>query len=220
MKKYRKVLSMACALALLLGATACAASDGGETAKEEDSTVVNETNSAAADETEGAAGSNVLVAYFSATGTTKPLAEYAAESLGADLYEIVPEQPYTSEDLNYNDDNSRTSIEQNDTSVRPEISGEVEDMEQYGIVFLAYPIWWGQAPRIISTFLESYDFSGKTIVPFCTSGSSSIGSSAENLHDLCAEDVTWLDGERLSGSTSREEMAEWINNLGLELTAE
>lgn len=162
----------------------------------------------------------VLVAYFSCTNTTRPLAEYAADALGADIYEIVPETPYTEEDLNYSNSDCRANEEQNNPDSRPEISGSVEGMEEYEIVFLGYPIWWGQAPKIICTFMESYDFSGKTIIPFCTSGSSGIGSSASNLHDLCSDTATWLDGARLEGSTTREEMAEWINGLGLDITAE
>lgn len=122
--------------------------------------------------------------------------------------------------MDYNDSGSRSSIEQNDEAARPEISGSVENMEQYDIVFLAYPIWWGEAPRIVYTFMESYDFSGKTIVPFCTSGSSGIGSSAKNLHSLAASDATWLDGERLSGGYSRDDVASWINGLGLGVAAE
>lgn len=157
----------------------------------------------------------VLVAYFSATNTTKGIAEYAADVLGADLYEIVPQEPYTDDDLNYSDNNSRTTIEMNDPSARPAISGSVENMEQYDIVFIGYPIWWGDAPRIISTFMESYDFSGKTIVPFCTSGSSGIGSSAANLEKL-TDGAQWLAGQRLDGSSSRNEVAEWINSLGLD----
>lgn len=164
-------------------------------------------------------GGKVLVAYFSATGTTKTLAEYAADIMGADLYEIVPEEPYTSADLDYGDSNSRSSIEMDDPSARPAISGSVEDMLRYDIIFLGYPIWWGEAPRIVDTFMESYDFSGKTIVPFCTSASSGMGSSARNLHGLCAEDVTWLDGDRLGSSSSREDMVTWINGLGLDVVS-
>ena len=160
-------------------------------------------------------GSRVLIAYFSATNTTERIAEYLSGGLNADLYEIVPAVPYTSADLNYGDSSSRTSIEMNDPNSRPAISGSVANMEQYDIVFLGYPIWWGQAPRIISTFLESYDFSGKTIVPFCTSGSSGIGSSATNLHSL-ANSAQWFDGRRFSGSTSRDEVLEWANGLGLD----
>lgn len=160
----------------------------------------------------------ILVAYFSATGTTKTLAEYIADGLNADIYEIVPKEPYTDADLNYSDDKSRSTIEMNDSSSRPEISGSVKNMEQYDIVFIGYPIWWGEAPRILNTFVESYDFSGKTIIPFCTSGSSGIGSSASNLQKL--SDGEWISGQRFSGGSSRNEVIEWINNLGLDVTAE
>lgn len=162
----------------------------------------------------------ILVAYFSATGTTKTLAEYAADAMAADLYEIIPEEPYTDEDLDYGNDQSRSSMEMNDPDARPSISGSVENMEQYDIIFLGYPIWWGDSPRIIASFVESYDFSGKTIVPFCTSGGSGIGSSAKNLHGLAASDVTWLDGERLKSASSREDIVNWIGGLGLDVTAE
>ena len=159
-------------------------------------------------------GTNVLVAYFSATGTTKGVAEHIANGLDADLYEIVPEEPYTDEDLDYNDNNSRSTLEMNDPSSRPAISGSVENMDQYTIVFLGYPIWWGEAPRIVSTFMESYDFSGKTIVPFCTSGGSGIGSSASNLEQLTGG-ATWLEGRLLNESDSQDTVMEWVNGLGL-----
>ena len=142
-----------------------------------------------------------------------------ASALSADLYEIAPEEPYTDADLNYNDDNSRSTIEMNDTSARPAISDSVENMDQYDIVFLGYPIWWSDAPRIVSTFVESYDFSGKTIVPFCTSGGSGIGSSASNLEKL-TNGATWISGERLSGSSSHAEIVDWLNGLGLDLKIE
>ncbi len=166
------------------------------------------------------AGKKVLVAYFSATGTTKALAEYAADAVNGDLYEIVPQEPYTSADLDYGDRNSRSTKEMDDPSCRPAINGSVSDMSQYDIVFIGYPIWWGEAPRIICTFIESYDFSEKTIVPFCTSGSSGIGSSAKNLHSLTSNSAAWLDGARLSGSSSRGDMVSWINGLGLDINAE
>lgn len=158
----------------------------------------------------------VLVAYFSATGTTEGVAEHIANGLNADLYEIIPEEPYTDADLNYNDNNSRSTIEMNDSSSRPAISGSVENMEQYDIVFIGYPIWWGEAPRIVSTFVESYDFSGKTMVPFCTSGGSGVGSSVSNLEQLTSG-ATWMDGRRLNGSDSQETVMEWVNSLGLNL---
>ncbi len=180
-----------------------------------DETEGGENNEEVANENETDSVS-ILVAYFSATNTTEGVAEVIADALGADLYEIVPEDPYTDADLNYNDDNSRTTIEMNDPSARPAISGSVENMEQYDIVFVGYPIWWGDAPRILSTFMESYDFSGKTIVPFCTSGSSGIGSSASNLQEL-TDGAEWISGQRLSGSVSRDEVVEWINGLGLDV---
>lgn len=154
-----------------------------------------------------------LVAYFSCTGTTRQLAEYAADILKADLYEIKPEDPYTEADLAYYTD-GRADREQNDPSVRPVISGSVENMAQYDTVLVGYPIWHGQAPRIISTFLESYDFTGKTIVPFCTSHISGIGSSADSLHSLCPNAV-WMSGQRFSGGTSQAEIGDWLNGLGL-----
>ena len=160
-------------------------------------------------------GTKVLVAYFSATNTTRGIAEHIANGLNADIYEIVPEEPYTDADLNYNDNNSRTTIEMNDPDARPAISGSVEDMEQYDIVFIGYPIWWGEAPRIVSTFVESYDFSGKTIVPFCTSGGSGVGSSATNLEQL-TDGADWLPGKRLNGSDSQDTVMEWVNGLGLD----
>ena len=155
----------------------------------------------------------ILVAYFSATGTTRLLAEYAADILDADLYEIVPEEPYTEEDLAYYT-NGRADREQNNSNARPAISGNVKDMAAYDVVFIGYPIWHGQAPRIISTFLESYDFSGKTIVPFCTSHSSGIGSSDTNLHPL-ADKANWLAGSRFASGTSRNAIEEWIGGLDL-----
>lgn len=158
--------------------------------------------------------SRILVAYFSATNTTKGVAEHIANGLDADIYEIVPKELYTDADLDYNDKSSRSTIEMNDPDARPAISGSVENMDQYEIVFLGYPIWWGEAPRIVSTFVESYDFSGKTIVPFCTSGGSGIGSSATNLEQL-TNGAKWLEGQRLNGGDSQDTVMEWVNELGL-----
>ena len=161
----------------------------------------------------------VLVAHFSATGTTKKIAATIADILGSDSYEITPAVPYTSADLNYSNSSSRATVEQNDASARPAIAGSVANMEQYKVVFLGYPIWWGQAPRIVSAFLESYDFAGKTIVPFCTSGSSPIGSSAANLQPL-ASGAAWEAGRRFAGSSSRATVEEWISGLNLPLKEE
>ncbi len=159
-------------------------------------------------------GGEMLVAYFSATGNTENIAQHIQTILDADLYEIVPEDPYTSEDLNYSNGDCRANQEQNDPNARPAISGSVENMEDYDVIFLGYPIWWGQAPKIMHTFLESYDFDGVTIVPFCTSGSSGIGSSAANLQSL-APNANWLSGQRFSGSASQETVASWVEGLDL-----
>lgn len=156
----------------------------------------------------------ILVAYFSATGTTEQVAQQAADILDADLYEIVPEEPYTEADLAYYT-GGRADQEQDDPNVRPVINGIVENMDQYDTVLLGYPIWHGQAPRIISTFLESYDFAGKTIIPFCTSHSSGVGSSADNLHNLCPDTVNWAEGTRFNGWASSEEIENWLQNQGL-----
>ena len=155
----------------------------------------------------------VLVAYFSATNTTKGVAEKIAVSTGGTLYSITPEQPYTSADLNYSDNNSRSTKEQNDRKARPAISGGVENMDEYDIVFIGYPIWWAEAPKIIYTFLESYDFTGKTIVPFCTSGGSGVGNSAKNLHGSASK-ATWLNGTRLSGGASQSSIDSYVAGLG------
>ncbi|MBD5506772.1 MAG: flavodoxin [Lachnospiraceae bacterium] len=161
-------------------------------------------------------GGKVLVAYFSCTGNTEGIAEKIAEALDADTYKIVPEQPYTDNDLNYSDSSSRSTVEQNDDSCRPAISGSVGNMDDYNVVVIGYPIWWGEAPKIIYTFMESYDFSGKTIVPFCTSGSSGVGSSATNLHGSVSDSVNWLDGTRLSSGASGSDIESWLSGLGLE----
>lgn len=160
-----------------------------------------------------AAHSDILVAYFSATGTTKGVAERIASVTGGDLYEILPAEPYTEEDLNYNDSSSRTTIEQNDKSVRPEIGSEELSLEGYTTLYLGFPIWWGEEPRILDTFVEKYSFEGITIIPFCTSASSGIGRSGSNMESL-AGSGTWLEGERFSGNVSEEELQAWIGSLG------
>lgn len=161
----------------------------------------------------------ILIAYFSTTGNTENVVNHLNTILNADIYKIVPETPYTSTDLNYNNSSSRSSVENNDLSSRPSISGSVEDMDKYDVVFLGYPIWFGKAPKIINTFLESYDFYGKTIVPFCTSGSSGIGSSATNLHSLISDNTTWIDGARFSGNVSQSDVEKWVDSFGLDFNA-
>lgn len=205
----KKVISIILFLGLFFALTACENSEGRE--KPKDVVQNTEQNVSAEEQEDNNMGTKTLVVYFSCTGTTRTLAEYAAEILGADLYEIVPEDPYTDEDLAYYT-NGRADQEQNDPAVRPAVSGSVENMDNYDTIILGYPIWHGQAPRIISTFLESYDFSEKTIVPFCTSHSSGIGSSASSLHNLCSDSVKWLEGKRFESGTSKEIIEEWIND--------
>lgn len=161
-------------------------------------------------------GNKVLIAYFSCTGTTESIAKHIEGETNGTLYEIVPEVPYTADDLKYYT-NGRADKEQADPSARPAISGGVEDMEKYDVIFFGYPIWHGQASRIVSTFLESYDFSGKTIVPFCTSHSSGIGSSDTSLHSL-APNAEWVSGRRFSSGASQSAVADWIESLDIKLT--
>lgn len=215
----KKTISILLATSMLFTLAACknqtptdAASNG---AMESSNHSTQNANAADPSQT---ASAKVLVAYFSCTGTTQQLAEYIADSLSADIHEIIPVDPYTSADLNYSNGNSRSTQEMNDPNSRPAISNAVSDMAQYDIVFIGYPIWWGEAPRIVSTFMENYDFSGKTIVPFCTSGGSGMGSSGTNLERL-TEGANWLSGRRFGGGTSRSDMVSWVNSLGLAITA-
>ena len=171
-----------------------------------------ETAAEPASETPAAAHSDVLVAYFSATGTTEGVAERIANVTGADVYEILAAEPYTEADLNYNDNSSRSTTEQNDKSVRPEIGSEDISLEGYTTIYLGFPIWWGEEPRILDTFVEKYNFDGITVIPFCTSGSSGIGRSGSNMEEL-AGNGTWLEGERFSGGVSEEELKSWIEGL-------
>ena len=215
MKRIKSIFALTLALLLILSLAACS----GNT-KTAETTAANTNEKSAVQETDKqAAGSGtgettsgtskVLVAYFSATGTTKGVAEKIASLENADLYEIVPAQPYSDDDLNWHDSNSRTTKEQNDKAVRPEIGSDAVSLDGYSTVFIGYPIWWGEEPRIMDTFVESYDFSDKTIIPFCTSASSPLGTSASNLHAL-APDAVWKDGRRFAAGTSRETIEAWL----------
>ena len=183
-----------------------------EAAQGQEQEAAQETAAEPASETPAAAHSDVLVAYFSATGTTKGVAERIASVTGGDLYEILAAEPYTEADLNYNDNSSRSTSEQNDKSVRPEIGSEDISLEGYTTIYLGFPIWWGEEPRILDTFVEKYNFDGITVIPFCTSGSSGIGRSGSNMEEL-AGSGTWLEGERFSGGVSEEELKSWIEGL-------
>ncbi len=154
----------------------------------------------------------VLVAYFSCSGVTAKVAKTLAEVANADLFEIKPEVPYTKADLNWNDKNSRSSIEMNDQSIRPAIAEKLSNMADYDVVFVGFPIWWYIAPTIINTFLESYDFAGKTIVPFATSGGSGMGKTDDVLHALCPDSVKWKPGKLLNRA-SKDEIKSWTDSI-------
>lgn len=210
MKKFRNIIVLIMAVCLVFGLTACGES-GDQDKKSADSRPVSqESGSSEAEQQTG--NKDTLVVYFSATGTTKGVAEKIADITDADIYEIIPAEPYTSEDLNYSNDDSRTSNEMNDPDSRPEIGSDKISLEGYSTLYIGYPIWWGEAPRIMSTFVESYDFNGITVVPFCTSGSSGIEKSREQLEKQ-AGSGTWLSGRRFGSGASDSDVKEWIDGL-------
>ena len=153
-----------------------------------------------------------LVAYFSASGVTAKVAENLADAIGADVFEIQPEVPYTKADLNWMDKKSRSTIEMSDPTSRPAIAAKRDNMDEYDTIFVGFPIWWYVAPTIINTFLESYDFSGKTIVPFATSGGSGMGNTNEKLAPSCPGAIL-MKGKMLNGLLSQEELKAWVKSL-------
>lgn len=159
--------------------------------------------------------SRILVVFFSPEKTVCSAAIAAANALGSEIFELQPAEPYTAEDLNYHDRQSRTSIEMNDPASRPEIE-ELPVLDRFDTILLGYPIWWGQAPRILCTFVESVDLSGKTVIPFCTSGSSGAGSSAVNLQKLGSETAVWLDAKRFNNGSTKEDVYAWVESLNLQ----
>ena len=165
-------------------------------------------------ETPESPGNGTLVIYFSRTGNTGKIAGYLTEIAGADSFAIEAAVPYTDDDIRYQDDNCRANREQNDKSVRPAIADPVPSLDRYDTVFLGYPIWWGEEPRIIDTFLESYDFSGKTVIPFCTSGSSGIGTSEKNISELVTVG-NLLKGKRFPADAAKSDVREWYDTLPL-----
>ena len=216
MKKSGKGLAFVLAIAFILTFTLSAYGSKKTTVKE-NNTEQSTAGAGEADKKE-LAGNNelgqkdVLVVYFSATGTTKGVAEKIANITDADIYEIVAAQEYTSDDLNYSDPDSRTSVEQNDPAVRPKIGSDEISLDGYSTIFIGYPIWWGQEPRIMDTFVESNDFDGITMIPFCTSGSSDIGDSGKNL-EKNAGSGNWKDGKRFEGGASEDEVRSWIEGM-------
>ena len=182
-----------------------------ETSQPTENTPTEET--APADET---AGGSVLVAYFSATGNTEAAAGYIADALGADTFEITPAEPYTSDDLNWSDEDSRVSREHEDPSLQTVELTETtpENWENYDTVFIGYPIWWGIAAWPVSSFVAANDFTGKTVIPFCTSSSSGLGESGALL-EQAAGTGEWLEGQRFSGGVSESDVAQWLDSLSL-----
>ena len=156
----------------------------------------------------------VLVAYFSASGVTARLAKKIAEVTNGNLYEIKPKVPYTSADLDWMDKNSRSSIEMNDKSFRPEIIDDLSDVTNYNTIFIGFPIWWYIAPTIVNTFLEKYDFSGKKIITFATSGGSDMGKSLDSLKSSCPN-ATFVNGKVFRANINKDELAKWIAGLNL-----
>ena len=204
MKKIKILFTILMVFTMSLGLAACGSTDSNGTS----STQMSETQNTE----DPSAHSDVLVAYFSATGTTKGVAEKIAAVTGGDLYEILEAEPYTAADLNYNDNSSRSTKEQNDKNARPEIGSEDISLEGYTTIYLGFPIWWGEEPRILDTFVEKYSFEGITVIPFCTSGGSGIGRSGSNMEAL-AGTGTWLEGKRFSGSVPEADLKSWIDGL-------
>lgn len=236
MKKYwNKIILASLALILLLTLSACGGAEtpSAEKPRQSSAAPIQESSmeqteaqadsQAAAPDAQAAPESGVaepapawkdtLVVYFSATGTTKAVAEKIAAITDADLYEIKAAREYTDADLNWHDSSSRTTKEQNDKNARPEIGSEAVSLAGYTSVYIGYPIWWGEEPRILDTFVEAYDFDGITVIPFCTSSSSGIGRSGQNLAEH-AGSGSWLDGRRFGAGASESELRDWISSLG------
>lgn len=211
-----RITALITAILLITSLTACNGNTAEQTSREQSETAAAQSNlEQTSQQNDGEPQTNsgkTLVVYFSATGTTKGVAEKIAKITNADLYEIKAAQEYTSADLDWHDSGSRTTKEQNDKSARPEIAGDKPALDGYTTVYIGYPIWWGEEPRIMDTFVESCSFDGITVIPFCTSGGSGIGRSGKNLEENAGSGI-WLDGERLSAGVSEQELQSWIGSL-------
>ena len=207
----KKILLVLLTLCLMIGLAACSGSStSDETANSDNETAATEEQTSEAEQSNSE--TSTIVVYFSVTGNTKGVAEKIADITGADIYEIKAAEEYTDEDIDYDNSDSRTTHEQNDPSARPEIGSDTISLEGYTTIYIGYPIWWGQEPRIMDTFVESYNFDGITMIPFCTSGSSDIGESGQNLADN-AGSGNWIEGKRFDGSASEDEIRTWIDGL-------
>ena len=226
MKTWKRLLGCLLAGTMLLSMAACgsdnSSSDGqtndqnqAETTPAENTAPETTAPEAAGDERQ-TSGGNVLVVYYSASGHTETVANYIAEATGGDLFEITPVEAYTSDDLNWTDENSRVSREHEDESLRDvELTAtEVENWDSYDTVFIGYPIWWGIAAWPVDGFVAENDFTGKTVIPFCTSSSSGLGQSGELLADL-AGTGDWQEGERFRSNAGQEDVNGWVDSLGL-----
>ena len=223
---WKKLLTLSLAAVMALSLAACGGNDSSaddqnaNQTQEEAAPPADTAENAAAPESSGdgaeAADVNVLVVYYSASGNTETAANYIAQATGGDIFEITPAEPYTSDDLNWTDDNSRVSREHEDESLRDVelTTTEVENWDSYDTVFIGYPIWWGIAAWPVDGFVEANDFSGKTVIPFCTSSSSGLGQSGELLAQL-AGTGDWQEGQRFRSSASQEDVNEWVDSLGL-----
>ena len=207
----RKLWIACLGVLMILGLVGC----GTESGKTAEKAAPAPAQSAQADSKAPAAKGKILVAYFSATGNTRTLAENTAKALNADLYEIRPEVPYSQEDLNYNDESTRATVEQKNDSARPKLADTNAPVADYDTIVLAYPIWWGQAPRIMDTFVESYDFTGKKMTAVCTSGGSDIGTSADYLQKIAKGKAEWKQGKLFSPQAKPAEIKSWFDGLGL-----
>ena len=222
MKTWKKLFSCLLAGAMALSLAAC----GGDTSATDGQTTEDQTQEEMAPPADtaleasggdaAADSSSVLVVYYSATGNTETIANYIAEATSGDVFEITPAEPYTSDDLNWTDENSRVSQEYADESLRDVelTTTEVENWDSYDTVFIGYPIWWGIAAWPVDTFVEANDFTGKTVIPFCTSSSSGLGQSGELLAEL-AGTGDWQEGQRFRSSAGQADVDEWVDSLGL-----
>ncbi|MBR2591212.1 MAG: flavodoxin [Clostridia bacterium] len=206
----KRIISIALVFAIVFAFAACKANTNKETTANSGTASQAQTTENNGKQDTTSSSSKTLVIYFSATGTTKGVAQRIASATGGDLYEITPAEPYSDADLNWHDNSSRTTKEQNDKSARPAIANDTVKLDGYDTIYIGYPIWWGEEPRIMDTFVEAHSFEGKTVIPFCTSGGSGIGSSGKNLAQL-SKSGTWLNGERLDVGISDSDLQGFIN---------